>query len=285
MAESTGRGHYFVPQPMPWPIIGSTALFMMALGAVFLFNGTTAGWIGIAAGLMTLIYMMFRWFGDVIRESEGGKYHGWEDLSFRWGMSWFIFSEVMFFGAFFGALFYIRTISVPDLATLESNALMWPDFTSHWPSAGPNFAERFSPMAAWGVPAINTLLLLSSGVTVTIAHWALKENNRGILNLFLFFTIALGALFLSLQVYEYGHAYSELNLKLTTGVYGSTFFMLTGFHGFHVTCGAIMLSVILARCLSGHFKPDHHFGFEAVAWYWHFVDVVWLGLFIFVYWL
>ena len=285
MAETTGRGHYFVPQPMPWPIIGSTALFMMAIGAVFLFNGTTAGWIGIAAGLMLLIYMMFRWFGDVIRESESGKYHGWEDVSFRWGMSWFIFSEVMFFAAFFGALFYIRVISVPDLATLESNALVWPDFTSHWPSAGPNFAERFSPMGAWGIPAINTLLLLSSGVTVTIAHYALKENNRGLLNLFLFFTIALGVLFLSLQVYEYGHAYSELNLKLTTGVYGSTFFMLTGFHGFHVTCGAIMLTVILARCLSGHFKPDHHFGFEAVAWYWHFVDVVWLGLFIFVYWL
>jgi len=285
MAESTGRGHYFVPQPMPWPIIGSTALFMMALGAVFLFNGATAGWIGIAAGLMTLIYMMFRWFGDVIRESEGGKYHGWEDVSFRWGMSWFIFSEVMFFAAFFGALFYIRVISVPDLATLESNALVWPNFTSHWPSAGPNFAERFSPMAAWGIPAINTLLLLSSGVTLTIAHWALKENNRGMLNLFMFLTIALGVLFLGLQVYEYGHAYSELNLKLTTGVYGSTFFMLTGFHGFHVTCGAIMLTVIFARCLSGHFKPDHHFAFEAVAWYWHFVDVVWLGLFIFVYWL
>jgi cytochrome c oxidase subunit 3 len=285
MAESTGRGHYFVPQPMPWPIIGSTALFMMALGAVFLFNGATAGWIGIAAGLMTLIYMMFRWFGDVIRESEGGKYHGWEDISFRWGMSWFIFSEVMFFAAFFGALFYIRVISVPDLATLESNALVWPNFTSHWPSAGPNFTERFSPMAAWGIPAINTLLLLSSGVTLTIAHWALKENNRGMLNLFMFLTIALGVLFLALQVYEYGHAYSDLNLKLTTGVYGSTFFMLTGFHGFHVTCGAIMLTVIFARCLSGHFKPDHHFAFEAVAWYWHFVDVVWLGLFIFVYWL
>jgi cytochrome c oxidase subunit 3 len=285
MAETTGRGHYFVPQPMPWPILGSTALFTMALGAVFLFNGTTAGWIGIAGGLMLLVYMMFRWFGDVIRESESGKYHGWEDLSFRWGMSWFIFSEVMFFAAFFGALFYIRVISVPDLATLESNALVWPDFTSHWPSAGPNFTERFSPMGAWGIPAINTLLLLSSGVTVTIAHYALKENNRGLLNLFLFFTIALGVLFLALQVYEYSHAYSELNLKLTTGAYGSTFFMLTGFHGFHVTCGAIMLTVILARCLSGHFKPEHHFGFEAVAWYWHFVDVVWLGLFIFVYWL
>ena len=285
MTEGTGRGHYFVPQPMPWPIIGSTALFMMAIGAVFLFNGATPGWIGIAAGLMTLIYMMFRWFGEVIRESEGGKYHGWEDLSFRWGMSWFIFSEVMFFGAFFGALFYIRVISVPDLATLESNALVWPDFTSHWPSAGPNFAERFSPMAAWGIPAINTLLLLSSGVTVTVAHWALKENKRGQLALFLFFTIALGFTFLALQVFEYGHAYSELNLKLTTGIYGTTFFMLTGFHGFHVTMGAIMLTTILFRCLRGHFKPDHHFAFEAVAWYWHFVDVVWLGLFVFVYWL
>ena len=284
MAESTGRGHYFVPQPMPWPIIGSTALFMMALGAVFLFSGASAGWIGIAAGLMILIYMMFRWFGAVIRESEGGKYHGWEDLSFRWGMSWFIFSEVMFFAGFFGALFYIRVISVPDLATLESNALVWPNFTSHWPSAGPNFAERFSPMGAWGIPAINTLLLLSSGVTVTIAHWALKENNRGLLNLFLFFTIALGALFLALQAYEYSHAYSELNLKLTTGAYGSTFFMLTGFHGFHVFVGMMMLLFITIRLMRGHFTPQRHFGFEGAAWYWHFVDVVWLLLFVFVYW-
>jgi len=232
-----------------------------------------------------ILYMMFRWFGDVIRESESGKYGGWEDVSFRWGMSWFIFSEVMFFAAFFGALFYTRVLSVPDLASLEHQAQLWPGFAGHWPSAGPAFAEKFSPMAAWGLPAINTVLLLSSGVTVTIAHWALKENKRGMLSLFLFFTVALGALFLAFQVIEYGHAYSELNLKLTTGVYGSTFFMLTGFHGFHVTLGAIMLTVILVRCLMGHFKPDHHFAFEAVAWYWHFVDVVWLGLFIFVYWL
>jgi cytochrome c oxidase subunit III len=282
---TTRQTHYAVPQPMPWPIMGSTALFCMALGAVFLFNGNRGGWVPIAFGIMLLLYMMVRWFGDVIRESEGGKYGSWEDLSFRWGMSWFIFSEVMFFGAFFGALFWLRQMSVPDLASLESNALLWPGFGSHWPSAGPGFAEKFSPMAAWGIPAINTLLLLSSGVTVTIAHYALKENRRGMLNLFLFLTIALGATFLCLQAYEYHHAYSELNLKLSTGAYGSTFFMLTGFHGFHVTCGAIMLSVILARCLSGHFKPDHHFAFEGVAWYWHFVDVVWLGLFIFVYWL
>jgi len=285
MDQSASRTHYAVPQPMPWPIMGSTALFLMALRAVFVFNGHMGGWVSIAAGLMVLIYMMVRWFGDVIRESEGGKYGGWEDLSFRWGMSWFIFSEVMFFGAFFGALFWLRQMSVPDLATIESNALMWPGFTSHWPSAGPGFAEAFTPMAAWGIPAINTMLLLSSGVTVTIAHWALKENNRKQLILWLSLTILLGFLFLGLQAFEYGHAYSELNLKLSTGAYGSTFFMLTGFHGFHVTCGALMLTVILFRCIAGHFKPDHHFGFEGVAWYWHFVDVVWLGLFIFVYWL
>jgi len=232
-----------------------------------------------------MLYMMFRWFGDVIRESEGMKYGRWEDVSFRWGMSFFIFSEVMFFAAFFGALFYVRVLSVPDLASLQNNEYLWPGFAALWPSAGPTFEQKFSPMAAWGLPAINTMLLLSSGVTVTIAHWALKENKRAMLNLFLFFTVALGVTFLFVQAYEYGHAYSELNLKLTTGVYGSTFFMLTGFHGFHVTVGAIMLSVILARCLKGHFKPDHHFAFEGVAWYWHFVDVVWLGLFIFVYWL
>ena len=284
-ATTNPRQHYFVPQPMPWPIMGSIALFCMATGAVFVFNSHHAGWISIAVGFMILLYMLFRWFGAVIGESEGGKYGKWEDVSFRWGMSWFIFSEVMFFAGFFGALFYARVLAVPDLASLESQALLWPNFTSHWPSAGPAFAEEFSPMAAWGLPAVNTLLLLSSGVTVTIAHWALKENKRGMLNLFLFFTVALGVLFLAFQATEYGHAYSELNLKLSTGVYGSTFFMLTGFHGFHVTLGAIMLSVILVRCLLGHFKPDHHFAFEAVAWYWHFVDVVWLGLFIFVYWL
>ncbi|MFZ1908598.1 MAG: cytochrome c oxidase subunit 3 [Burkholderiales bacterium] len=284
-ATTHPRQHYFVPQPMPWPIMGSIALFCMTTGAVFVFNSHHGGWISIAIGFMILLYMLFRWFGAVIGESESGKYGKWEDVSFRWGMSWFIFSEVMFFAGFFGALFYTRVLSVPDLASLQSQALLWPNFTAHWPSAGPAFTQKFSPMEAWGLPAVNTLLLLSSGVTVTIAHWALKENKRGMLSLFLFFTVALGALFLAFQATEYGHAYHSLNLKLTTGVYGSTFFMLTGFHGFHVTLGAIMLTVILVRCLKGHFKPDHHFAFEAVAWYWHFVDVVWLGLFIFVYWL
>jgi len=285
-ASTHGRQqHYSVPQPAPWPILGSAALLLMAIGGVFVMNGTRAGWASIGAGFLLLIYMMARWFGDVIRESEGGKYGGWEDLSFRWGMSWFIFSEVMFFGAFFAALFWARVYSVPDLGSIESNALMWPGFAPRWPSAGPAFEEQFTPMAAWGIPAINTLLLLSSGVTVTMAHWALKENDRRQLILFLALTVALGVLFIGLQAYEYGHAIRELNLKLSTGIYGSTFYMLTGFHGFHVTCGAVMLTVILVRCIRGHFTPDHHFGFEGVAWYWHFVDVVWLGLFIFVYWL
>jgi cytochrome c oxidase subunit 3 len=284
-STTTRQAHYYVPQPMPWPIMGSMALFCMALGGVFVMNASSGGWVGMALGFMILLYMMFRWFGDVIRESEGGKYGGWEDLSFRWGMSWFIFSEVMFFAAFFGALFWTRVMSVPDLASLDHNTFLWPGFTGHWPSAGPGFEEKFTPMAAWGLPALNTVLLLSSGVTVTLAHWSLIANNRGKLLLWLGATILLGAAFLVCQAIEYGHAYSELNLKLTTGAYGSTFFMLTGFHGFHVTCGAIMLSVIWFRCLSGHFKPDHHFAFEGVAWYWHFVDVVWLGLFIFVYWL
>jgi cytochrome c oxidase subunit 3 len=276
--------HYYVPQPSSWPVVGSIALFLMATGATTWFNGVPVGkWI-VLVGMLVLVYMMFGWFGRVIHESEGGSYNAQVDVSFRWGMGWFIFSEVMFFAAFFGALFYARVLSVPWLGDLEQK-LLWPDFSSQWPTAGPAAADPFTPMGAWGIPALNTLLLLSSGVTVTWAHWALKAGNRGQLIWGLVATIALGVTFLGFQAYEYIHAYSDLNLKLTSGIYGSTFFMLTGFHGFHVTVGAIMLTVILARCIAGHFKPDHHFAFEAVSWYWHFVDVVWLLLFVLVYWL
>jgi cytochrome c oxidase subunit III len=275
--------HYYVPQPSGWPIVGSIALFLLAAGATIWFNGATWGAYVSAAGFLVLVYMMFGWFGKVIHESEGGSYNQQVDVSFRWGMSWFIFSEVMFFAAFFGALFYARSLSVPWLGDLE-HKLLWPDFSAQWPSAGPAFAEPFTTMGAWGIPALNTLLLLSSGVTVTWAHWALKMNNRSQLVLGLIATIVLGVTFLGFQAYEYIHAYSDLNLKLTTGIYGSTFFMLTGFHGFHVTLGVIMLTVILFRCIAGHFRPDHHFAFEAVSWYWHFVDVVWLLLFVLVYW-
>ena len=282
--EHTHPTGYYFPTPSKWPVVGSTALFFMASGAALLFNSYGAGWISLAIGFFILLYMLFGWFGTVIRESEGGLFNGQVDMSFRWAMSWFIFSEVMFFAAFFGALFYARVYSVPWLADLD-NKLLWPDFAAHWPTAGPYKADEFSPMHAWGIPAINTLLLLSSGVTVTWAHWALKKNDRQNLIFGLALTIILGAIFLTLQAIEYSHAYSELNLKLTTGVFGSTFFMLTGFHGFHVTLGVTMLIVILFRCVAGHFTPERHFGFEAVSWYWHFVDVVWLLLFVFVYWL
>jgi cytochrome c oxidase subunit 3 len=235
--------------------------------------------------------MLFGWFGTVIGESEKGMYNGQVDVSFRWGMTWFIFSEVMFFAAFFGALFYARHFSVPWLggegAKGVAHEFLWSNFQNTWPvKATPNttlFTQIKEVIGPWGVPAINTLILLSSGVTITIAHWALKHNQRGKLNLFMALTILLGASFLFLQAHEYAHAYKELGLTLNSGIYGSTFFMLTGFHGLHVTLGTIMLIVILVRCMKGHFKPQHHFGFEGVAWYWHFVDVVWLGLFIFVY--
>ena len=283
MANTQSTGYYFAP-PSKWPVVGSTALLFLAVSGVLLFNSYHVGWIPFAIGFLILLYMLFGWFGTVIHESEGGLFNRQVDMSFRWAMSWFIFSEVMFFAAFFGALFYARQYSVPWLGDIE-NKILWPDYTSLWPTAGPYRPIEFSAMEAWGIPAINTPLLLSSGVTVTWAHWALKKGDRRNLIFGLALTIILGITFLILQASEYMHAYSELNLKLTSGVFGSTFFLLTGFHGFHVTLGATMLIVILFRCVAGHFRPDHHFAFEAVSWYWHFVDVVWLLLFVFVYWL
>ncbi|MDH5479329.1 MAG: cytochrome c oxidase subunit 3 [Nitrosomonas sp.] len=282
---SQESGHYYVPAPSAYPIIGSTALFFMGFGAALTMNKMELGYGLLAIGFAILIYMMFGWFGTVSRESESGKYNDQVDVSFRWGMGWFILTEVMFFCAFFGALFYMRVFSIPWLEE-ESTVLgqgFWSAYDGTWPTTGPGAHEAFTPMGAWGLPAINTLLLLSSGVTCTLAHYAIKENRREALKKWLLATIALGAIFIACQAYEYVHAYNDLNLKLTSGAYGSTFFMLTGFHGFHVTVGAIMLTVIYFRCAAGHFTADKHFGFEGVAWYWHFVDVVWLGLFIFVY--
>ncbi len=282
MGNAQPGGYYYAP-PSHWPIVGSTALLIMASGGVMLMNSIDGGGPVFGVGVAILVFMLFGWFGTVIRESQGGLFNKQVDLSFRWSMSWFIFSEVMFFAAFFGALFYARVYSLPWLGDAD-NKLLWPEFRAQWPSAGPYLPPQFSPMHAWGIPALNTFLLLSSGVTVTYAHWALKMGNRKGLILGLLATVALGFTFLGFQIYEYVHAYHELNLKLTTGVFGSTFFMLTGFHGFHVTLGAVMLTVILLRSIKGHFTADHHFAFEAVAWYWHFVDVVWLLLFVFVYW-
>ena len=236
-------------------------------------------------------YTLQGWFRQAISESEGGLYSERIDLSFRWSMSWFIFSEVMFFGAFFGALYWARLSSVPNLGSL-ANAVLWPDFKAVWPSVQPGFTaspagtvEPFTTMGPWPIPTINTALLLSSGVTLTIAHHALIAGERMKTVAWMWLTVILGVTFLGLQGFEYFHAYHELNLKLTSGIYGSTFFMLTGFHGFHVFVGMMMLLFITIRIMKGHFTPQRHFGFEGAAWYWHFVDVVWLGLYVVVYWL
>ncbi len=282
MSMSQESSSYYVPPPSPYPLMGSIALLFLGFGAAFTVNKMTLGYWLVAIGFAILFTMMFLWFRTVGRESEAGMFNKQVDVSFRWGMSWFILTEVMFFACFFGALYYMRAVSVPWLADLE-HKILWPDFTGGWPASGPGIKEEFTPMGAWGLPAINTALLLTSGVTCTWAHWALKLNKRGQLQAGLLLTILLGVVFMACQIYEYGHAYADLNLKLTSGAYGASFYMLTGFHGFHVTVGAIMLTVIYFRVINGHFTPEHHFGFEGVSWYWHFVDVVWLGLFIFVY--
>ncbi len=279
---------YYVPHASRWPIIATLALFTTMIGAALTVNKVAVGHYVLYAGLAALVFMLFGWFGDVIRESVKGFYNRQVDVSFRMGMIWFIFSEVMFFAAFFGALFYARMFVVPWLGGEGVGALthefIWSGYSSAWPTNGPlKVGGMFENIGACGLPFLNTLILLTSGITVTIAHHALRAGERGKLLTFLGVTVALGMLFLYFQATEYYHAYHELGLTLGSGIYGSTFFMLTGFHGLHVTLGTIMLLVIWFRCAKGHFSRDHHFGFEAVAWYWHFVDVVWLGLFLFVY--
>ena len=291
-AHAAAADKYYIPHSSPWPIIGSASLFVLMFGVIAYLNEWLPLWV-MLPGFALLIFMFVGWFSTVIGESQKGMYNLSVDRSFRMGMMWFIFSEVMFFAAFFGALFYARSLAVPWLGgegtKIFTHALNWPSFENAWPTNGPaNVGPRadgsFEIIPAFGLPAINTLILLTSGVTVTIAHHALRAGHRVMLNTFLFLTVALGFLFVYLQGVEYHHAYTELGLKLSTGIYGSTFFMLTGFHGLHVTIGAIMLLVIWFRTMRGHMTPERHFAFEATAWYWHFVDVVWLGLFIFVYW-
>jgi len=282
---------YFLPHGTKWPIMGSVGLTLLLAGFASKLNGASAGGMFMIAGVIVVIAMMFLWFGQVIGESESGSYNKQVDLSFRWGMGWFIFSEVMFFAAFFGALYYARILSVPWLGGegaggVSTNPVLWPNYEAAWPTNGPgNVGGAFDAMPAWGIPALNTVILLSSGVTVTFAHWAILKDRRPQFVLWLLATVTLGFLFVGLQAHEYFEAYTQMNLKLSTGVYGSTFFMLTGFHGAHVTIGAIMLTTMMLRGIKGHFSAKNHFAFEAAAWYWHFVDVVWLGLFIFVYWL
>jgi len=283
-------GKYYIPHGSKWPIIGSVSLFTMMLGAAALLNGVDIGPYVFWAGFAAVLYMFYGWFGTVIDESQAGLYNAGVDRSFRMGMMWFIFSEVMFFAAFFGALYYARQLSVPWLGgegtKFLTNMFLWEQYEPAWPTNGPaTVGGSFDIIPAFGLPALNTAILLTSGVTITIAHHALKAGNRTLLKIMLAATFLLGFLFVGFQAEEYLHAYQDLNLTLGSGIYGSTFFMLTGFHGLHVTLGAIMLVVIWLRVMKGHFTPEHHFAFEGVAWYWHFVDVVWLGLFIFVYWL
>ena len=283
--------YYFVPGLSRHPVMSAIGLFFVAFGAGQWINGVAWGKYSVAFGLAWWLIVLYQWFRDAVVESESGLYGRKIDISYRWSMSWFIFSEVMFFGAFFTALWWARTHSVPALGNIE-NALIWPDFQSIWPSvmagvtASPaGIVEPFQTMGPFWLPTINTALLLTSGVTLTIAHHAIQDGNRSKTIAFMCLTVLLGVVFLFVQGYEYVHAYRDLNLRLDSGIFGSTFFMLTGFHGFHVFVGMLMLLFITLRLQKGHFTKERHFGFEGAAWYWHFVDVVWLGLYILVYWM
>ena len=294
MAATTPAGttqYYFIPSPSRFPAQASLGLFFVILGAGQWVNGVSWGAYSLALGMVIWLFTLYQWFSVAIAESESGLYSDRIDVSFRWSMSWFIFSEVMFFAAFFGALYWARVHALPMLGNLDHQVL-WPDFKAVWPSAGggataspAGIVEPFATMGPFWLPTINTALLLTSGVTLTIAHHALIANQRSKTIFWMWITVLLGAIFLVVQGYEYFYAYSTLNLKLSSGIFGSTFFMLTGFHGFHVFVGMLMLLFITLRLQKGHFTPARHFGFEGAAWYWHFVDVVWLGLYFLVYWL
>ncbi len=279
---------YYIPQKATWPVIGTAGLVMMLAGFANYLNGSSVGSIWMLLGLAVFIVMLAGWFTLQAAESESGMYSTQVGVSYRMGMMWFIFSEIIFFSVFFGALWYTRNLSVPWLGGEGTGAatkeLLWPSFEAVWPTNGPGkVGGDFESMGAWGVPFLNTLILLTSGVSCTWAHHGLLAKNRDQLIKGLMATVGLGLLFVCFQAFEYHEAYTEMGLTLGSGIYGSTFFMLTGFHGFHVCVGAIILGVVLFRSWKGHFTPENHFAFEAAAWYWHFVDVVWLGLFIFVY--
>lgn len=285
--------HYYVPHSSKWPIISAIGLGLMAVGAATCFHGDAYGPYILTLGIFCIIYIMVGWFSTVISESQSGLYSEQMDRTFRYGMFWFIFSEIMFFAGFFGALFYMRNFSIPWLGgegaitKAGTHEFLWPNFVAHWPLLNnPNpqlFPNPLQDMHPLWLPLFNTFALLTSSVTMTVAHHALIDNKRSLLNVMLFATILLGASFLCLQAFEYHEAYTEYKMRLNSGAYGTTFFVLTGFHGAHVTIGVIMLATMLGRCLKGHFTPQHHFAFQASAWYWHFVDVVWLCLFIYVY--
>ncbi|UOF93673.1 MAG: cytochrome c oxidase subunit 3 [Bordetella sp.] len=277
--------YYFVPNSSAQPIRMSVSILGIGLGASGWVNNFVLGkWITIFSFICLLI-VLYLWFHESILESQKGLYGSRIDMSYRWGMGWFIFSEIMFFFGFFGALWYIRNITIPWLGDLDHKIILWPNFQAVWPNSGPgNIVDQFEIVNAFWLPTINTALLLTSGLTITISHNFLRKNNCKQSSFWLAITIIFGISFIIFQILEYMHAYSELNLKFNSGIYGSLFYMLTGFHGFHVIIGTIMLTVVFIRLMKEHLTQNKHFVFEAVAWYWHFVDVIWLGLYLFVYW-
>lgn len=293
--HSSEHEHYFVPAKSRLPIITAFAMFVLVFGSARLFvdmsqNKDSIGeWI-LLAGFMLLAWVLFVWFSHIIKENQAGLAGPQLNRSYVWGMGWFIFSEVMFFAAFFGALFYVRTFAGPWIGgegAKGATNMLYEGFKYSWPMLSNPDNSQFTPpqgvIHGMGLPALNTLILIASSFTLTMAHYSLKLSERTELVRWMGLTVALGIVFLILQITEYYEAYSHLGLTLASGIYGSTFFMLTGFHGAHVTIGTLMLIVQLVRCQQGHFSEHDHFGFEASAWYWHFVDVVWICLFVFVY--
>ena len=302
-AKSDDYHEYYVPHQSQLPAFMALALGTMFVGAaVTISTGSSIGQMMLVVGLGLVLGCMAVWFKQVIEENHAGLPNHDMRRSYVWGMGWFIFSEVLFFATFFGALAYVRFLSVPWLGgdtdepdKLLGHLLLWPDFQATWPLLqNPDAASfpppnesmsrpsEFSKWLGW-LPLWNTIVLLTSSWTLTIAHHALRDEDRKKLTIWLSITLALAVIFLCLQFLEYAHALGDLKITLESGIYGSTFYLLTGFHGFHVCVGGIMLGVMLWRVIKGHFTPKDHFAFEASAWYWHFVDVVWVGLFLFVY--
>jgi len=298
--------NYYVPDQSRFPIFMAVSLFLLVMGASSTINNlgnaeSNSVYI-LYAGFASLFTTLFFWFRQVIKEHLAGLDSNQLKTSYVYGMAWFIFSEVMFFAAFFGALFYVRSFAVPWLGGEGEKGIgvaaldLWDGFESAWPlietpdkGAAYELAKKSMTWPGWGhalewLPLWNTIVLLSSSVTVHFAHVGLKNGNRKKFNIFLGITVALALIFVGLQAAEYHEAYVKYGLTLNSGIYGSTFFMLTGFHGFHVMMGGLMLAIMLARSVfAGHFEDHDHFGFEAASWYWHFVDVVWVMLFLFVY--
>jgi cytochrome c oxidase subunit 3 len=274
MAEAHAKHHdYHLVDPSPWPIIGATSALAITAGGVYWIRGGTS--LIAIAGVIGIVYVMIAWWRDVINEAEHQGHHTKVvQLHLRYGMILFIASEVMFFVAWFWAYFDAALLAGDEQQYMRDQLL-----GGHWPPVPTEDGRFKSTFDPWHLPLLNTLILLTSGTTVTWAHHALLENDRKGLIQGLWLTVILGVAFTCVQAYEYTHA----AFSYAGHIYGSTFFMATGFHGAHVIIGTIFLTVCLVRAYLGHFKPDHHFGFEAAAWYWHFVDVVWLFLFVFIY--